>query len=658
MSLRKIRIGLAIDYLTSEYSESLIKSIQNYCEENNVDLLVFPIGELNKQSLTFSYQNTAVSALINKYNIDGLIMTSGTQMHRITKKQFLTYLEGFYPVPIISISAPIGDFPYILGDCDRAYEEMLQHLIDTQNCKKFGFVDVETNSLEVKRRRDIFKKVMERNGISMDDVQFWQSKFEYASTYNVLLNFLKDNNYHFDVDTIIALNDDMAYACIDFVKNHLNKRVPEDVIVTGVDDLQRASFSNPTLTSVNQRVGLQGYKAAETLVKMIHGEAVPKKQIIHATAYLRESTERVPLISRAIPPTKYLAYDLITPEVLHDKFSVSEWYTKRSQIFSASRFYVDMNQDQTYEILPEVLTDELMHFGFQSAFVVMYDEPVIKDAPYFSFELPESAKLIAGFNYDKGYNLKKTKEVIRFNPRKEMIPSSCIKYTTKGYVVCSLFHRNCLYGYVVLSCGDYDVAVYELIARSIGAKLAGCLRYTKMVEEHYTMKDRYQRLDIIAHTDELTGIKNRRGFRELGNSMMNFNEAMNQSGLVVFSDMDGLKKINDSYGHDEGDIAIKAQAKILSDNFRSNDLVARLAGDEFAIISPGLSENMFDMIRDTIEKECIEWSIRNNKPYRLSISLGVIEYPDPEVGYNLNLLLSMADGELYKEKRHKKSLNR
>lgn len=658
MPSHKIRIGLAIDYLSSEYSESLITNVQKFCNENNVDLLIFPIGELNKQSKTFSYQNTAISPLISKNNLDGLIMTSGTQMHKITKKQFETYLEGFKPLPIISISAPVCNLPYILGDCDKAYEHMLQHLIDTQNCEKFGFVDVDTNSTEVKRRRNIFRKVMERNGISMDDVQFWKSKFEYNSTYNVLLDFLKDNNNHFDVDTIIALNDDMAYACIDFVKNQLNKRVPEDVIVTGVDDLQRASFSNPTLTSVNQRVGLQGYKAAETLVKMIMGEEVPQKQIIHATAHLRESTERVPLIAQNLKPSKYMSYDSITPEVLHDKFSVSEWYTKRSQLFNASRFYVDMNQEQTYEILPEVLTDELMHFGFSSAFVVMYDEPIRKDGPFFDFELPESAQLIAGFDYKKGYNLKNTKEIIKFNPRKQMVPSKCINYYSNGSVVCSLFHRNYLYGYTVLSCGNYDVAVYELIARSIGAKLAGCLQYTKFVEEQYSMKDRYQRLDIIAHTDELTGLKNRRGFKELGISMMNFNEAMKQSGVVVFSDMDGLKKINDSYGHDEGDIAIKAQAKILADNFRSNDLVARLAGDEFAIISPGLSENMFAMIRETIEKECIEWSIKNGKPYNLSISLGVIEYPNPEVGYDLNLLLSMADSELYKEKRHKKSLNR
>ena len=93
----------------------------------------------------------------------------------------------------------------------------------------------------------------------------------------------------------------------------------------------------------------------------------------------------------------------------------------------------------------------------------------------------------------------------------------------------------------------------------------------------------------------------------------------------------------------------------LRSNFRSNDIVGRIGGDEFCIISPNLKEEDFKHIKEKIMNDCTKWTEENKSPYALSISMGYISYPDENIGFNLTQLLADADSSLYVEKRRKKA---
>ncbi|MCQ2586608.1 MAG: GGDEF domain-containing protein [Treponema sp.] len=651
---RKTRIGLIVDYLTSEYTESLMVSVQTFCKDHDIDLLFFTVSELFGGYSTYDYQNSSANALIRINNLDGIIITAGTQLHGISKEEFSKYLNTFSPLPVVTISATFEGYPSIIVNSDKAYEQLINYLIEKQGSKKIGFIDTDSNSVELDERRELIYTILEKNNIKRSEIKVWKSNLEYGSCYKVLLEDYQANGNVFDCDTVISINDDIAYACIDFIHNHTNKKVPDDVIVTGYDDLKRASFSDTTLTSINQQVAYQGTVAAEILLKMIKGESYPKIEVIEAKAIVRDSTERVVLDAKNFPKTEFLEKDIISLNTLHDKFSVSEWYKKRSQIYSAAKFYSNHEGNILLNDLPVFLTEELQKFGFPSALIVLYDEPVRVEPKQKSFDLPEKAKLM-GFDYKAGFNTKDTKKDIIFNPREIIVPDEYISYCSEGSIVSILYHNEIQYGYIVFGCNDNDSAVYELMTRSVGAQISSSYEYSKLIQEQYSLHDRYKKLDIIANSDELTGLKNRRGLVELGSYLLNFSEAAGQGGLVIYCDMDGLKKINDTYGHDEGDCAIKAQGAILSDTFRSNDMVARIAGDEFVIISPGLTESIFNVMKDNIARSCDLWSSSNEKPYQLSISLGAVSYPDKDCGYDLTGLLSKADAVLYQEKTRKKA---
>jgi diguanylate cyclase (GGDEF)-like protein len=124
-----------------------------------------------------------------------------------------------------------------------------------------------------------------------------------------------------------------------------------------------------------------------------------------------------------------------------------------------------------------------------------------------------------------------------------------------------------------------------------------------------------------------------------------------QRGIVFFADMDGLKKINDTWGHKTGDLAIQTEAKVLSEAFRATDIVGRLSGDEFAIVSTGLTKGYISAIRTRIEQLNLIFSQEAGLPLTLSISLGFVPFT-PE-NANLDTLLSRADEKLYEEKEIK-----
>ncbi len=175
-----------------------------------------------------------------------------------------------------------------------------------------------------------------------------------------------------------------------------------------------------------------------------------------------------------------------------------------------------------------------------------------------------------------------------------------------------------------------------------GQTLVRSLRYA--VERQRTVA-RLQRLTLI---DELTGLLNRRGFLTLADQHIKIAKRANRKLLLFFADMDGLKQINDQFGHQEGDQALRDIAGILRNTFRSSDVIARLGGDEFTILtidSSGKAKVMLDRL-----KAGLEGHNADRHKYRLGLSVGTAPF-NPESDATLESLLTLADKELYANKQ-------
>ncbi len=161
------------------------------------------------------------------------------------------------------------------------------------------------------------------------------------------------------------------------------------------------------------------------------------------------------------------------------------------------------------------------------------------------------------------------------------------------------------------------------------------------------------KLKEMAVTDELTGLKNRRGFFLLAEQLIKAANRQKTKIWFIFIDVDGMKSVNDKYGHSEGDESLTATANILKNTFRESDVIARIGGDEFAAIVASAGENSGDAILGRLQENLDLYNASIIKPYRLSFSAGIIYYKPSEEPCSIDGLLKKADELMYKNKRCK-----
>ena len=164
------------------------------------------------------------------------------------------------------------------------------------------------------------------------------------------------------------------------------------------------------------------------------------------------------------------------------------------------------------------------------------------------------------------------------------------------------------------------------------------------------IKELEQKLRDMSLTDELTGLYNRRGFFALAEQQYRLSIRNKRSMILFFIDLDGMKWINDSFGHDEGDEALIAAAGILKDAMRSSDIVARVGGDEFVVLAIEAEESSIATIDERIKERLHARAQSAESPYPLSLSVGWAFF-DPHNPCSMDDLMKSADHAMYEQKR-------
>ena len=160
----------------------------------------------------------------------------------------------------------------------------------------------------------------------------------------------------------------------------------------------------------------------------------------------------------------------------------------------------------------------------------------------------------------------------------------------------------------------------------------------------------YKRLRVQANVDELTGMYNRRAGKERLARKLRSMEEQGQFGTICMYDLNELKKINDSYGHVQGDHALSLIGRATLANIEVNDLAFRLSGDEFVIVYDGMHLQEAREKMEALLKQISEAAALENIQYELSFCYGLVEFSGRD-GYSMSELISMADEQMYCQKR-------
>lgn len=650
------RIALFVHNLTVEYSLTVAQGVASFfTPDKGVKLILAQTNQPNYPHGIYEYQYWTSAELLKAEDIDLVMIVTSAYQTFIQEEELKKFLKPFSKKPIVSIAAdlPFDDVHYTTSDCTQAYNQVIEHLVKEHGCKNIGFLSAaETNSAEGIARLAAFKKALKNNNLTFNPDNVIEAMFVREAAYTITREKYKSKE-DVKVDAFLAANDLMAEGCMKALQE-LGVKVPKDVKFVGFDDSVRASFTSPSLSTIDQNVAGQGYAAAEIAWKILNGEKLPRETKTATEPIYRQScgcvkTSNISFVSRN------QAGEIV--ENHHINSNTIEEYTESSKDIIGIYTLIDLfHKNHTLEDFFNSLTAIAGQLKFSSMSVVLYDEPV-----YFKktdkIEIPDKAYLKAFIEGDKQV-LPYDEKGIETNPHKNLIPPDFHSTIAGTYIVHPIFAGEKQYGYLIVKPTNSKFQMQHVYLKLIINAIANAYDYTQAINKNEALSNRNERLlknnQVLNQQnsiDELTQVLNRRGFMEKAEKELKKAVKNGQSGMVFFADMDGLKKINDTYGHKIGDLAIQTEARVLSAAFRNSDIVGRLSGDEFAILSTGLTKGYISAIRTRIDQLNLLLSQEAGLPITLSLSLGHVAFT-PEKA-DLDVLLSRADEKLYEEKEIK-----
>jgi diguanylate cyclase (GGDEF)-like protein/PAS domain S-box-containing protein len=189
-----------------------------------------------------------------------------------------------------------------------------------------------------------------------------------------------------------------------------------------------------------------------------------------------------------------------------------------------------------------------------------------------------------------------------------------------------------------------NLEVYTILLKKNG-KIIGTRNYIMDITERKRVEDH---LSYQSMTDELTGLLNRRGFKSLAQHQIELAKKIKKGFYLFYCDLNDMKKINDRFGHNTGDKALRDIANILRSSFRKTDIIARVGGDEFIILAPEAMPESLNVMLNRLNANIDKYNLSSNS-FKISLSIGYV-YFNPDDARTLEQIMEAADKMMYQEK--------
>lgn len=644
-------IAVIIYDLTVEYHITVVNGIMEYFnDKDDINVFIAPVSVPHSTLYDFDYQYWSSVEVLKNKNIDAYIVVVNSFTYLFSADRLSKRLKILGNRPVISVSVPLNlpknRYSYISSR--DAYDKIVEHLKNVHNRSKFAFFSAELDgSPESDERLESFKLALKKHNLEFNPDLVFPGDFTPLTTGLYLQEHYKTKE-DIDFDALLCANDYMAVAAADNLER-IGARVPEDVCVFGFDNADISVSQVPTISTVNQNVTENGYVAAELAYKSVTEKELPDNAIVNCYPLYRQSCGCIKNKRRTAT-----YYD--QNGIFHDQSDTSKSTLNLfdNALGDMSNIYHMLNMTDSVTDINDYFVSlvKILEKLYIEYFAACVYENEIELNPEDDFQIPEKAKLL--LLYDKTNNVFKNyyeQDGIEFKTKQNLLPTDCYPAKKLNYFIFPISLKNKNYGYIICHLPMLKYTTYEIYLKIFANTFVHAFENSKSLTVREEMMERNRSLNTQSRTDELTQLLNRRGFMDYAQRLIDLSIVTETNGCVFFFDLDGLKKINDTYGHKMGDMALATAAQVLKDTFHKSDLVGRLSGDEFAALAPGFDEENVEFIRERIIELCKEYSVQNKLPFTISTSLGVVNYNSEKK--DLQKLLLEADKLLYEEKKIK-----
>ena len=630
MQEQKIRnIAVLVAGTDEEYQGSILDGIEQAAKEFGFNVAVFAcFGGVLSNSL-YDVGEYQIYQLVNYSMFDGAILLTNTIGDLETRERVCSAVrESGIPAAVLDCDSDPA-FYNVRIDNTAAMRQMVAHVIEQHNAKTINFISGPLENPEAKERYEAFLAVMAEHDLPVDDSRIYFGGFRPIDGKRAADALLASGMPL--PDAIIAANDAMALETISVLQEH-GIRVPEDVIVTGFDLTYYAKHHNPSLSSVSRPLEEAGRTACALLNRIFRGETCEKTVTLEAQPVYQESCGCMSTEQLDIRSYKTTTYDTIKRfrsgasllNRLTSAMAVTE--TPEECIRTISQYLHEIECEQCCICLCE---------NWESAFRERAGEA--ENSQISGFTEYMSAPLI--------WQASGIGELSRFRSA-DLFPFPPETAGNMSYFFPLHFREHCL-GYYIFTNTDFPRRT--MLCHSLMMNISHSF---ENIRKLLHLNNAIRELDRLYVIDPLCGIYNRNGFIRLADQMFKHSLQMQETLMISFIDMDGLKYVNDNYGHDEGDFALHKLAEIIRKCCRPGQICARFGGDEFITIGTGLTQDDAEMFEQDFFKQLKEVNSVVNKPYELNASVGsYVTAVEPDM--KLFALIAKADQIMYEQKKRK-----
>lgn len=613
------RIAMFIGQLTQNYQTNVVEAAVAMAKDLGYTAEIFSdLGTYGENYLHAEGERNIIN-LPYLEDYAGIVLAPDTFNVKGMYEELADKIQSKACCPVVTLRYEDERFYNVKIDDIAAISDIVEHFITIHGFRNICFMSGRMEMQDAQRRLQGYRETMGKYKLPVSEHMifegdYWRNKGEAAVDW-----FLGGEQYP---EAIVCSNDYMAISVIEALRAR-NIRVPEDISVSGFDNIDEAQYSAPPIATVDVPAREMGQAAVRTIHELINGGTSPKYIFV---------------------PVKRKYEGSCGCGNASKNNQITELYNYNQYLGHAVRQITFMNVDfENCDNLEELLNSAFIYslnFVYDTLYLCVCDnyiktEKEILDSEKYS----EKMVLRAVLSSKRGIDICEES----FD-RREILPER-YKAEDEALYLFPLHYKNHCLGYLAMQAGKID-CLKEIFSSWITMVSSFIDKINLYVENRSLMEFREQSL-----RDELTGLHNRRMLEKVLKARCQNTFVSKIEFCILSIDMDGLKFINDTFGHMEGDAALCALAAILKSFESDKFIAARVGGDEFTVCIDTGCDGEIQAITGKIESKIQEYNRRSGKPYRLSASMGYAFYQEDK---DLTDCMDRADKNMYTDKAKKK----
>lgn len=619
---------LRIAFLTVDWNYELVENtlhglLQYTVDHPEVQVCVFDCfgKDLGNDKDKSEY---AIFRLPDLSGFDGLLIQSNQIIWGEAREEVERMVMDV-GIPAVAIGCELEGCTLVHFDNRKAQQEMAEHIILEHGARRLVYLtgNMSNECPEGLERLEGFQDACRGNRIPEENIKIIRCTWRTSDGVNVARRWIRDKLPL--PDAFICANDEMALGLMETLQES-GLRVPRDVLVCGFDNLTSAELSSPRLSTVHTDHSKLDYFAADVLLRMIRGE---------------EKRTRIPFEFSLICSESCGCHNAPRRGVIRDLYFQQTRFL-RSFYVQQDRMAEDLFEAVDLPDLMRIFSESHPIFGCENVYLCIneyYFENYDKSMwPNYAENFDTTMVLCNGTEAvpDKD-------DMIRF-PTADLLPEDIME--KEPFLMFYPLHYNTYsIGYIALNgiCTAAKMNLHESILNFLEIAIENVRKKSLLHNLNDTLDDLY------VH-DALTGLYNRFGLTRFGQQRYDDFLASEGSVQVLFIDMDDMKSINDRFGHETGDAALKISARILQRTCSDDAFIMRYGGDEFIIIDTGRNKRLRDGILAAVD----EYNRTSGMPFSLGFSIGVVQTDDLK-RLPMDDCIKEADSRMYKTKQKRKA---